>query len=81
MAIGLTAKEMETIFETEYIATSRRRESQKEDIAIDLMTQGIPIIDAKLEAKSQVQQMATVQALLLVIQENNARIELPLKHP
>lgn len=80
MTLGLDIKELQKIFEDEYIATSQRRQAEQQNFAIDLISQGIPEIEAKKQAMYQIRQEATVQALLLTIQANNARLEYQLKN-
>ena len=80
MAVGLSAEELRKFFEDEYVATLDRRQSEQDNFANDLISHGFPKIQAKREAMYHIRQEATVQALLLAIQANNARIEYQLKH-
>lgn len=75
MALGMNAEELKTFFEDEYVATSKRREGEKQAFAQDLKSRGVPEIEANLEAMRHIQHEATIQALLLAIVENNARID------
>jgi ribosomal protein L17 len=78
MAIGLTLKEMEQIYEKEYIATYNRRRKQQQDFAEELIGRGVPEVEAGKQAMYQTRQESTVQALFYLIQANNAYIEIQL---
>lgn len=80
MSLGLTTEELRKLFEDEYIATLNRRQIEQDKFAKELAIEGIPEIEAKRYAMYQIQQEATVQALLLTIQANNARIEYQLQN-
>ncbi len=79
MSLGLTPSEMNKLFDKLCLETlERRQKKEMSDISIDLMIQGIPVIDAQLEAKNQVILYSVIQALLLVIDANNFQVETQL---